>query len=165
MAEMSRPEALAMLQNSLEERQTRDDTSTGDLLDFLADLPLAIKQASAYMAKTESTAAQYLAYCRSSDKSTVDLLSNEFEDRTRYENLRNPIATTWLVSFEHISRDNPLAAQYLRFMCFLAEKAIPKSLLPTDDEMAADEAIGTLRGYAFINEQGKPGLFDMHRLV
>jgi len=94
MAEMSRPEALAMLQNSLEERQTRDNTSTCDLLDFLTDLPLAIKQASAYIAKTESTAAQYLAYCRSSDKSTIDLLSKGFKDRTRYENITNPVATT-----------------------------------------------------------------------
>jgi len=33
------------------------------------------------------------------------------------------------------------------------------------DERTTDEAIGTLRGYAFISEQDQPGLFDMHRLV
>jgi len=33
---------------------------TDGLLDFLADLPLAIKQASAYMARTGTTTARYL---------------------------------------------------------------------------------------------------------
>ena len=125
-AEMTRPEGLAMLRNSLEERQIRDAQSTDDLLDFLADLPLAIKQASAYMDKTGSTAAQYLAYCRSSDNNTIDLLSAEFEDRNRYENIRNPVATAWLISFEHISRDNPLAAQYLRFHMFPCRESHPE---------------------------------------
>ncbi|KAI0172215.1 hypothetical protein GGR52DRAFT_549464 [Hypoxylon sp. FL1284] len=39
----------------------------------------------------------------------VRLLSQDFEDRNRYENISNPIATTWLISFSHVSCDYPPA--------------------------------------------------------
>ena len=96
----------------------------------------------------------------------IGLLSKDFEDRTRYKSTQNPVATTWLISFRHISRDNLLAAQYLRFMSFLAEKEIPKSLLPPGkSDLEADEAIGTLKAYAFITERFGQESYDIHRLV
>ncbi|KAF9761861.1 hypothetical protein IL306_003650 [Fusarium sp. DS 682] len=128
--EMNRGEAIEMLQRNLKEDQMRDATSTSSLLDFLMDLPLAIKQASAYMVKTGVSTAQYLHYCQSSNGRSIELLSKDFNDRGRYKSIRNPVATTWLVSFQYISRDNPLAAQYLGFMSYLCEKQIPKSVLP-----------------------------------
>src|SRR3569833_665868 len=163
--EMSRNEAVELLQRNLKESHTRDAESTAGLLDFLANLPLAIKQASAYMAKTRMSTTKYLEHCRSSDKNSVSLLSREFEDRNRYKNIKNPVATTWLNSFAHISRDNELAAQYLRFMCILAEQDIPASLLPPADELEKDEAVGILKAYAFISERAETDSFDMHRLV
>ncbi len=39
-----------------------------------------------------------------------------------------------LISFRHITWDSPLAADYLRFISFLSEKNIPKSLLPVGDD-------------------------------
>jgi tetratricopeptide (TPR) repeat protein/nucleoside phosphorylase len=165
-AEMSRAEAVELLQRSLKGNQTRDTKSTTSLLDLLANLPLAIKQASAYMAKTGMSTTKYLDYCRLSDKNLIRLLSKAFEDRGRYKSIRNPVATTWLISFNHISRGNQLAANYLRFMCFLAEKEIPLSLLPpVDDELEVAEAIGTLKAYAFITEREESSSFDIHRLV
>ena len=77
---MSRAEAIELLQKSLKEHQTRDAASTVSLLDFLADLPLAIKQASAYMAKTGMTVTKYLDHCRSNDETMIKLLSEDFED-------------------------------------------------------------------------------------
>ncbi|RYP33540.1 hypothetical protein DL767_004715 [Monosporascus sp. MG133] len=165
VTEMSRDEAIELLHGGLKENQTRDAASTAGVLDFLADLPLAIKQASAYMARTGTTTARYLDHCRSSDKTMIKLLSKDFEDRGRYSSDKNAIATTWLISFEQISR-NPLAAQYLRSMCFLGEKEIPRVLLPSaDDELEADEAIGTLKAYAFITHREGQDSFDIHRLV
>jgi len=165
-AEMSRAEAVELLQRNLKGSQTRDTESTTCLLDFLANLPLAIKQASAYMAKTGMSTTKYLNYCQSSDKNLIRLLSKDFEDRGRYKSIRNPVATTWLISFDHISRDNQLAANYLRFVCFLAGKEIPLSLLPpVDDELEVAEAIGTLKAYAFITEREESSSFDIHRLV
>ncbi|GAB1310659.1 hypothetical protein MFIFM68171_00869 [Madurella fahalii] len=118
------------------------------------------------MAKTGITTAQYLNYCQSGNERLIELLSKDFEDRTCYKSTRNPVAATWLISFRHISRDNQLAAQYLRFMSFLAEKEIPKSLLPLGNrDLEADEAIGTLKAYAFITERPGQESYDMHRLV
>ncbi|KAK6444220.1 hypothetical protein FP744_10000468 [Trichoderma asperellum] len=164
--EMSQIEATELLQRSLKESQIQDTASLTSLLDFLAYLPLAIKQASAYMAKTGMAISRYLQHCRSSDEKTIKLLSRDFEDRGRYRGIRNAVVTTWLISFEQISRDYPLAIQYLQSMCFFAEKEIPASLLRTaDDELEADEAIGALKAYAFITERAGQELYDMHRLV
>ncbi|KAH7215414.1 hypothetical protein DER44DRAFT_820271 [Fusarium oxysporum] len=166
VAEMARVESIALLQQDLKEAQTCDNKSITVLLDFLADLPLAIRQASSFMAKTGTTTTKYLSHCQASDKTLIKLLGRNFEDRNRYKASDNPVATTWLISFEHISRDMPLAVHYLKFMCFLAEKDIPVSLLPpADDEINADEAIGTLKAYAFINQRGGSSSFDIHRLV
>ncbi|KAH7143372.1 P-loop containing nucleoside triphosphate hydrolase protein [Fusarium sp. MPI-SDFR-AT-0072] len=165
-AEMDRVESIALLQQDLKEAQTCDNESMTTLLDFLADLPLAIRQASSFMGKTGITTTAYLNHCQASDKTLIKLLSRNFEDRNRYKASDNPVAATWLISFEHISRDMPLAVHYLKFMCFLAEKDIPVSLLPpADDEIDADEAIGTLKAYAFISKRDGSSSFDIHRLV
>ncbi|KAJ4176050.1 hypothetical protein NW755_014637, partial [Fusarium falciforme] len=163
---MSREEATEMLQARLTETQMQDTASLTGLLDFLDDLPLAIRQASAYMHKTGMTTARYLEQCRSSDSTLVNLLSRDFEDRGRYDTIKNPVATAWLISFRHIARDRPQAGGYLRFMSFLSERDIPIAMLPaTDDELEVDEAIGTLEAYGFITKREEGASIDMHRLV
>ncbi len=117
------------------------------------------------MSKKGMSTTKYLKHCQSRDETLIRLLSEDFEDRGRYKDIKNPVATTWLISFDHISRDNPLAAVYLKFMCFLAEKDIPESLLPPEDDLEKDEAIGILKAYAFISERTESGSFDQHRLV
>jgi hypothetical protein len=110
--------------------------------------------------------ARYLEHCNSSDKTLIKLLSRDFDDRGRYKGTRNPVATTWQISFKQISRDSPVAARYLKFICFLAEKQIPISLLPpASDQLEADEAIGILKAYAFITNRESHDSFDMHRDV
>ncbi|KAK2005502.1 TPR-like protein [Colletotrichum eremochloae] len=173
LQEMGSKEAAQLLCNGLDESQTNDKQSTRQLLEHLTYLPLAIRQASAYMASNKNvTVSKYLVHCKKSDGKMIKLLSKDFEDQDRYEDIRNPVATTWLISFEHISRDSPLAARYLSFMCYLAEKDIPRALLPpgedgtdTDDEMETDEAISTLIAYAFITKRDVVDRFDIHRLV
>ncbi|KAM3465184.1 hypothetical protein MY5147_009336 [Beauveria neobassiana] len=163
---MHRAESAKLLYWGLDESQIDDTMSTNALLDFLTDLPLAVKQASAYMAERNMSTARYLGHCQSSNKTLIRLLSKDFGDRGRYETTHNPVATTWLISFEYLSRDAPLAADYLRFISFLSEKNIPRSLLPDeDDELEADEALGTLQAYAFVTERLDTGWFDVHRLV
>ncbi|CAH0051149.1 unnamed protein product [Clonostachys solani] len=164
--EMSRDEALEMLKRNTKESQWQDTANTSKLLDFLNDLPLAIRQASAYIWQNDITTTKYLSYCQSSDEKQITMLSKNFEDRSRYKDIRNPVATTWLISFTHISRDKPLAARYLRFTCFLAEKDIPESILPfREDEIERDEAIAALQAYAFITKREDDTAFDIHRLV
>ncbi|KAH8660124.1 hypothetical protein BX600DRAFT_522911 [Xylariales sp. PMI_506] len=166
VAQMDDTEALTMLRNGLEEYQFSDSQSTEELLEYLVYLPLAIKQASAYMAATGETTTDYLEHCHTSKESEIELLNTEFEDRYRYPDNANPIATTWLISFQHLIQSAPLAISYLRFICFLAEKNIPVSLLPPGkNKQKENQAIGILEGYAFIIMRGRRESFDMHRLV
>lgn len=165
---MTDNEAMDLLRTGLKENQTRDEKNMKLLLEFLANLPLAIKQASSYMASnTNVTVSEYLDFCQSNDD-MIDLLSRDFEDRHRYGSIakqQNPIAKTWLISFQRISQHNPQATEYLKSLCLLAEKDIPLSLLPKVSKLKASEAIGTLIAYSFIMERKEPDSYDMHRLV
>ncbi|KAI1147725.1 kinesin light chain 1 [Nemania diffusa] len=60
---------------------TKNATGVRDLFVFLANLPLATRQASSYMATTGMTTTKYLAHCRSSPRSFIKLLRKDFEDR------------------------------------------------------------------------------------
>ncbi|KAK4108618.1 hypothetical protein N656DRAFT_684421, partial [Canariomyces notabilis] len=163
--EMSRDEALELLQKGLKGNQIGDVASTDALLGFLCNLPLAIRQASAYMGKKQISTTQYLELCNSSDEDMIELLSRDFEDRHRYKDIQNPVATTWLISFQHISEHDPLAANYLRFMCFLAGKDIPQALLPPSGRLKTIDALGTLKAYAFISQHKESDTYNIHRLV
>ncbi|KAH9231531.1 hypothetical protein K456DRAFT_1773148 [Colletotrichum gloeosporioides 23] len=167
LSQMNHEEAVKLLHSGLNESQIDQSQSTSQLLERLAHLPLAIRQASAYL-RTNSYISiyQYLKYCEASDEEQIHLLSEDFDDQDRYEDGRNPVATTWLISFEHIARDKPLAAKYLRFICYLAEKDIPVAILPpATNERQTHEAISTLMAYAFILSRGFSESFDIHRLI
>ena len=165
VGEMREDESLSLLRKYLSESQVRDMEGTTKLLDVLAHLPLAIRQASAYMAKKQITTTRYLDLCQSSDKNMIELLSRDFDDRLRYKEAKNSITTTWLISFHQIEEHDPLAADYLKFMSFLGQKDIPRSLLPPAEPIKMEEALGTLKAYAFITEREEPDSYDMHRLV
>lgn len=163
--EMTTAEALDLLRMNVGEELARDMQSTRALLELLANLPLAIKQASAYMAKNSMSTTNYLQIYQGSDQDQMDLLHEDFKDRHRYGNIKNPVATTWLISFAQISAHYPLAADYLKCICFFAEKDIPLSLLPPASKKQALEAIGMLKAYAFLTEREQPDSYDIHRLV
>ena len=165
LGEMSDAEAHQLLATGLDDAQIHDTEKTTQLLAFLENLPLAIRQASACMAKKQISTAKYLHFCQSSDDDTIELLSRDFEDRGRYRNAKNPIATTWLISFENIGKADPRAADILKFICFVSPKDIPRSLLPSAKSLMTEEAIGTLKAYAFLAERDCGSSYDIHRLV
>ncbi|RWA06025.1 hypothetical protein EKO27_g9081 [Xylaria grammica] len=162
---MERNESHMFLRASLEKDQLQNTEDTTKLLDFLEDLPLAIKQASTYMAKEGVSTTEYLKFCQSNEADVTNLLSEDFSDLYRYEKIPNPVVKTFRISFEKISIRDPLAAEYLRFISFLAEKDIPRSLLPPAGDLETTKAIGTLKGYAFITEREGGNAYDIHRLV
>ncbi|GFF48135.1 hypothetical protein IFM46972_08475 [Aspergillus udagawae] len=163
--EMNEAEAMDLLLKGLNSHGS-NLKDLKNLIIFLEKLPLAIKQASAYIAKTRMPVAKYLDHCKSSNKTLIKLLSKDFEDRGRYKGTEHPVAMTWLISFKRISRDNPVAAQYLKFISLLAEYDIPISLLPpASHQLEAHETIGILKAYAFITNRDTHDSFDMHRLV
>jgi tetratricopeptide (TPR) repeat protein len=147
------------------------------LLKQLTYLPLAIVQAASYINKNGISLSEYLLLLADQEEEVVDLLSEHFEDDSRYRDndrhvkVKNPVATTWLISFEQIRLRDPLAADYLSFMACVDSKNVPQSLLPPGPSRKGEvDALGTLHAYSFIQKRAE-GLapedlaLDTHRLV
>jgi tetratricopeptide (TPR) repeat protein len=165
--EMDEDAAKHLLQKCLI-NQSLADCRNDDVVALLAQLthlPLAIIQAAAYINENGITLAQYLSLLTEQEEDVIDLLSEEFEDHGTYSGAKNPVATTWLISFEQIRQRNPLATDCLSLMGCVEPKDIPKSLLPPGQSRKKEtDAIGILKAYSFIVESIDRG-FAMHRLV
>jgi tetratricopeptide (TPR) repeat protein len=136
------------------------------LLQQLTFLPLAIVQAAAYINKNGIALSVYLSLLDEQEQDVIDLLGEDFEDDGRYQDVKNPVATTWLISFEQIQRLDSLAAEYLSFMSCVDPRNIPQSLLPPAQSPKKETgAIGTLDAYSFVSRQVSNQALDVHRLV
>ena len=91
-------------------KPTTDQAETSTLLKDITYLPIAIVQAAAYINKNGITVSEYLSLLAEQEEDVIDLLSEEFEDEGRYDHVNNPVAITWLISFEKIRHFDPLAA-------------------------------------------------------
>jgi len=161
--EMSDDESWKLLETSLIDKSLMGGRDvTAKLLNNLTYLPLAIKQAAAYMNKNTMSVFDYLELYEANDEDLIHLLSEEFEDKGQ---VKSPIASTWLISFHQLSSRNSLATEYLCFMSCVAQQDIPRSLLPPATKREELEAIGTLRAYAFITKREGQDSYDIHRLV
>lgn len=140
--------------------------ATNTLLFQLTYLPLAIVQAAAYINENAISIADYLLLLAEQEEEVIDLLSEEFEDSGRYRNIKNPVATTWLISFDQIRQRDQLAADYLSFMACIEPKDIPQSLLPPGTSRKKEvNALGTLTAYSFVCKRSTDDCFELHRLV
>ncbi|KKA23726.1 kinesin light chain 1, partial [Rasamsonia emersonii CBS 393.64] len=167
VGEMDEQIATQMLSKSLiDQRLLNDHRTTLDLLEQLTFLPLAIAQAAAYINENGISLSEYLSLLKDKEHRIIEILSEDFEDDGRYRNIKNPIASTWLISFEQIRRRDPLAAEYLSFMACIDPRAVPQSLLPpAKSKKRMIEAIGTLSAYSFITKRPADSSLDLHRLV
>ncbi|KAL4789393.1 putative kinesin light chain [Aspergillus venezuelensis] len=144
----------------------QDDQVTNALLEQLAFLPLAISQAAAYINRNEISLARYISLLGEQEKSTIEMLSEEFEDDGRYAEIHNPVATTWLISFLQIQKVDKLASDYLSFMACVNPRDIPESILPSATSAKQRvEALGLLKAYSFLSVQLDDKTFSLHRLV
>ena len=145
---------------------TSSDRTTTSLLEQLTFLPLAIVQAAAYINENEVSLSEYLELLQDTEQNVVEILSEDFEDEGRYRGTKNPVASTWLISFEQVRSNHPLAAEYLSFMSCVNPKDIPQSLLPpTQSKKMAADALGTLSAYLFVIRRPAEHSLDIHRLV
>ena len=167
LSEMDKQMAELLLRKSLiNEDLAHSRQDTLELLQQLTFLPLAIVQAAAYINKNGIMFSDYLSLLKDQDQDVIDLLSEDFDDEERYHEMKNPIATTWLISFEQIRQIDILAAEYLSFMCCIDPRDIPQSLLPPAQSRKKEmDAIGTLHAYSFVNRRPGNNSLDLHRLV
>ncbi|KAJ5238211.1 Acyl transferase/acyl hydrolase/lysophospholipase [Penicillium chrysogenum] len=164
--EMDEHRATNVLRNSLVSKEILHDTeSTRKLLSRLTFLPLAIVQAASFINENGTTLAGYAELLDGQEQSAIDLLSEDFEDKGRYKSIRNPVATTWLTSFEQIRQQNQLATDYLCFMACIHERDILISLLTPAPDVEQQKAIGLLSSYSFVRVRHEESRLDMHRLV
>ncbi|KAF2181607.1 kinesin light chain 1 [Zopfia rhizophila CBS 207.26] len=181
LGELDKAEATEVLKTRLlqeHQHQLENEETVDEFLDMLSFLALAIVQAVAFVNTNDITLSEYIAHYRNSEREAINLLSEEFEDQGRYRETKNPVATTWYISFEQIRKQNELGADYLSFMACTANNDIPASmLLANGSQVEQTKAIGMLKAYAFIAErqpqregqrgqtQGLVRAFDVHPLV
>src|SRR5271156_6192500 len=131
LREMGKDEAIEMLRNLIAKPEILTDLDASlILLERLTYLPLAIAQAATYINMNDESIQVYLELLNDTEDNVIELLSEDFQTEGRYKEAKNPIAATWLVSFEQIQRQNALAADYISFISCLSETNIPQSLLP-----------------------------------
>ncbi|OJJ42892.1 hypothetical protein ASPZODRAFT_104127 [Penicilliopsis zonata CBS 506.65] len=145
---------------------TKDHETTTTLVRQLCGLPLALSQAASFINENDISLEAYLSLLNQQGSAMIELLSEEFEDEFRYPDIKNPVASTWLVSFQQIQKSSDMAAQYLSFMACIEARDIPLSLLPpAESNIEQQKALGILKAYAFITMQSNSHLINMHRLV
>lgn len=165
---MAEGTAMQMLRNSPIHQELVDfnPVDTKAMLVLLTQLPLAIAQAAAYINENRTTSSDYLTLLDCQEQAIIELLTEEFEDDARYSDLKNPVATTWLISFRMIQQRNWLAADYMSLVTYIDHEDIPKLLLPPGPSPKCEmDAIGILIAYSFITIRPEDAALDLHRLV
>ncbi|KAH8745286.1 P-loop containing nucleoside triphosphate hydrolase protein, partial [Diaporthe sp. PMI_573] len=166
--QMTPKEAIDFLRRSLFRKELiEEEITAARLLEELTYLPLAIVQAAAYLnCNPHLTIQRYIDLLHGTDKDIVSLMAQEFPDDTRYPDVGNAVATTWIVSFTQIRQADPAAYKLLSFLSCVEPKAIPQSLFPRmESQQDQESAIGTLVGLAFLARRRNDDMYDMHSLV
>ena len=168
---MNNAEAQDLLRSKLPEEIGMDENEAADLVDALGNLPLAISQAAAFITENSMEVSQYLEAFRSDVSQVQDLLSEDLGDHRRYADSESSVFSTWKLSFDQITKQQPRAADILSLMAVLDRNAIPKSLLIRNNERPMDftMALGTLQAFSLIVVEkvvaGRDTKFALHRLV
>ncbi|KAM0255776.1 hypothetical protein ACHAQJ_005446 [Trichoderma viride] len=165
LSEMDTCEADTFLRKSVRRDLLGAEEAIRSLVESLDRIPLAIAQAAAYININQITIHEFLCLLQNTPQDQISVLSRHFQDSTRYPESQNAIASTWLVSFDKITKTDPDAAALLVFISCIEPKSIPRSLLPEGESQEQfRHAIGTLLGYAFLIPRQEE-VYDMHRLV
>ncbi|KAJ5661492.1 uncharacterized protein N7477_009108 [Penicillium maclennaniae] len=191
---MNRSEALELLQRKLGlPEETPDILKLVEELEFM---PLAIIQAAGYIVHRAPlcSVSQYLEMFRKSDREATKLLDYGAGHLYRDWEAKSSILVTWQISFDHIRRIRPSAADLLSLMSFFDRQGVFKNLLRIQGEIKNDsssseeirfkyndedmdstsesdadhdfgEDITTLRDFSFISINKDSTVFTMHRLV
>lgn len=110
----------------------KDEVMVDEFLNMLTCLALAIVQAAAFINQNNIQLCDYIQMYRASEQQETQLPIEEFQDQERYLEMKNPIATTWYISFNQITPRDKLAADYLSFMACTTNNDIPESMLPAE---------------------------------
>jgi SEFIR domain len=139
----------------------------------LDGLPLALDQAAAYIEETGCGLSGYLDLYR---KHAPELLRRRGVLASDHP---EPVASTWVLSFENIEKANPAAAEVLRCCAFLdPPDGIPEEVFregapelgPTlgavaSDTLAWNDALSEILKYSLLRRDPNASTLEIHRLV
>lgn len=144
----------------------------GNLVVMLAQFPLALDQAGAYIEETGCSMRDYLDLY---GQRRHALLARRGTQITGYP---ESVSTTWSLSFERITSDNPAAADLLRLCAFLSPDRIPEELLtegaaywPPELQQAVasplhfNQMLADLLRFSLVKRQPEEHMLSIHRLV
>ncbi|KAK6851553.1 P-loop containing nucleoside triphosphate hydrolase protein [Apiospora arundinis] len=184
---MDQADALSLVGKKLRlsaEGTQNDIRAAESLVETLEYMPLAIVQATAYIAHKASNCSmrKYVKMFTESNRKKTTLLNYEGGQVRRDREAKSSILTTWQITFEHIHQRRRDAADLLSLMSFFDRQSIPRSLIEpmkgnsavevTDIESESDSSvddeqeddISTLLDYSIISINEDKS-FTMHRLV
>ncbi|GIN04854.1 tetratricopeptide repeat protein [Planomonospora venezuelensis] len=140
-----------------------DEESAAELAAELGELPLALKQAGAYIAHTPGMSIpRYRHLLRTAP---VKVLAAAGAGSGPAEQV---VARTWAVTGRRIARADPLAVRLLRLLACYAPDQLPCTVLngvEDADEFAVAEALGVLASYSMITPSVDRQSVSVHRLV
>jgi len=158
--------------SELSQADPQDQILAQEITQELGGLPLALDQAAAYL---EATGTDLAAYQQIYQHHQAELLQ---ERRGRELDHPEPVATTWLLSFERVEVRSPAAAELLRLCAFLAPDALGEELLVQGKELLGpvlsaavanryrlEQAFEALRAYSLITRDPAQKTLTTHRLV
>ncbi|GCF11469.1 FxSxx-COOH system tetratricopeptide repeat protein [Dictyobacter arantiisoli] len=138
----------------------------------LAQFPLAIDQAGAYLEETGCSLHDYL-HIYQQHRSV--LLARRGKQTTQYP---ESVATTWSLSFAQVQRTNPAAAELLQLCAFFAPDHIPEELLSEGasywppllhdavaDRFTFNQMLETLLSFSLVKRLSEERMLSIHRLV
>ncbi|KAL2752591.1 hypothetical protein ACRALDRAFT_2044371 [Sodiomyces alcalophilus JCM 7366] len=137
-----------------------------DLVEALDRVPLALRQAAAYIQarKPRSSIAKYLAESRQSERKKTRLLEHNAGDLRRGGAASNAVLTTWQISFDYIRDKQPSAADLSDQR---SESCDGGSGSDTDSDADGEfeDDVTMLRNYCLVSVNDKGDEFEMHGLV
>jgi tetratricopeptide (TPR) repeat protein len=142
------------------------------LCQLLDGLPLALDQAGAYIEKTGCGVAEYEQRYHSQQLALLQQRGEVTMDHPA------SVVTTWSLTFKHLERYDPCAADLLRACAFLAPEAIPQAIFQKGasqlgsplaeiciDALRFDAVISTLRQFSLVRRDPQTRTISVHRLV
>ncbi|PYH53123.1 kinesin [Aspergillus niger CBS 101883] len=163
---MTKEESRCLIKSALSGNYPTE-SDMDELAGLLDYLPLAIMQAASFMEENVLTVNEYIKLHNDSDETKMSLLCEPFETLGRDSETPNALATTLIVSLDHINTKEHKAIEALSLIAFLDQHNIPSSLMEQRlvEPLDLAKALGTLKAFSLIIATGKGQNFSIHRLV
>ena len=180
---MSKTESIKLLRSRIPGSEVEEfyTLNERELVRHLDHVPLAISQAGAYIANSESSIDEYLEIFKTEatmidDRETIRMIQQDESDLRREQNVHedllpdeakkpHAVLYTWRISFRVIQRQQSKSLDLLSFIALYHCKGIPSYLLQdTMPEAAFEEALEPLLDFSFVTRAVNNDV-AMHSLV